>query len=252
MPNDLATHLRAGAHKLRALRLAFASDGGDYKFDAAYWEKSGRRSKGSDVLTLVPGTLPSAAVAAIFAYPSRWQFDCSQFVQVVNYYAWLKVLGAGEFDRRVAASGRGMAIRPFVGSVFTARRHYYRRESRAEWMKYFPNGDQTRPGLPACMTAWEIVNAAPIGSRVNFANSRAQDPSWNYENTVKVSRNEFIAHGLGGGHGNVYRANALIREVYREGADRPHASLDEANRYVWIKEVEYFVDVPTPTACQRR
>jgi hypothetical protein len=170
-------------------------------------------------------------------------------VQVVNYYGWLKVLGATTFDEQVRDSGRELRIKPFIGAVFTARQHYFRREARSEWMRYWPNGDR-RLEQQTCMTAWAIVNAAPIGSRVNFTNDRAGDESWRFENTVKVSGYEFLAHGLyDSARRNRFRANDLIKWIYREGAGRPAADFEEANRYVWIKEVEYFVDVPTPVTC---
>jgi hypothetical protein len=246
--SDFAFYLTQGASKLRSVPLARASDGSEYKFDDTYWQKHGQ-SYNADVLVLKPNKSPSAAVQAIFDHPTRWQFDCSEFVQVVNYYAWLRVLGATDFDSKVRDSGRRLKIKPFMGAVFTTRKHYYRREARTEWMRYWPNGDR-RLEQETCMTAWAIVNAAPIGSRINFTNDRTTHPSWRFENTIKVSRNEFLAHGLRHPNRNKFAANDLITRIYREGSGRHGADFAEASQYVWIKEVEYFVEVASPVTCR--
>jgi len=249
MPNDLAHYLREGAEKLKDIGLQFASSSRGDKFDTDLWKALGRSRWGGKILVPKNAANAAKAVAEIFNQPGKWQFDCSQFVQVVNYYAWLKVLGDGDFNANVIASG-GIKIQPFIGSIVTTRKHYYRRESRKEWMRYRPDGDKSRE-QQTCMTAWDIVDAAPIGSRVNFTNDKAQHPSWRYENTIKVSGNEFIAHHGRGGK-NVFKVNELITFICRLGAGRPSADFDEANKHIWIKEVEYHVDVPTPVTCLSR
>jgi hypothetical protein len=262
--SKLAFHLRQGALKLKHVDLAFASNGGDEKFDTVFWRKNGHTAWGADIL--VPRlSNPAEAVTAIFEHPENWQFDCSQFVQVVNYYAWLQVLGEVGFNKRVHASG-GIKIKPFMGSPFTARKHYYRREARTEWMRYLPNGDK-KLVQQTCMKAWDIVYAAPLGSRVNFTNDRAQDPSWRFENTIKISETEFAAHNgrsredllragfrpkdaLAMGGRNIFNRKDLVTHIYRLGAEKPTADYDEADKYIWVKEVEYHVHVSTPVTCR--
>jgi hypothetical protein len=100
------------------------------------------------------------------------------------------------------------------------------------------------------MKAWEIVAAAPIGSRVNFTNDRAKKKIAVYENTVKVSRNEFIAH-TGDPTQNIYKARDLITAIYQWGTGDSTAGFTLADRHVWIKEVEFHVDVPNAVACRR-
>jgi hypothetical protein len=250
MANDLAFYLREGAHKLRRAEFGFAT----VPQGNTQWTKYGVSDQGADILVPVDSSDPAAALAGIFhdlAYTpasapdeQKWHFDCSEFVQVVNMYAWLKVLKNQTFNDRVIKSG-GIKIKPFIASTFTARHHYYRREARGQLMKYRPNGDKAKEQL-TCMKAWEVFGAAPIGSRVNFTNDRWHYAAYQYENTVKYSRNEVLAFPLSS---TPMRINDFIVEYFEESAGTS-ATLEEASKYVWVKEVEFFQDVTLPEWCK--
>lgn len=242
---DLARHFVRGARKLRNVDFGRASTGpGDRQFDKRYWKVKGIWKTGStaEVLTLKDPTRPALAVVKIFERPGRWQFDCSEFAQVISYYAWLKLVGAREFNKRVRESAmQTLEIRPFQGSPFTLRDHYFWRDTRKDWMKLLPNG--RGPAVDLRLTVREIVDAAPIGSRVLFRSDKGSGAFRN-ENTIKVRQNRFAAHGYEGTR-IVYREDEVIKKLYEiavrriEGVGRS-VSLEEARRHVWIKEVAYF------------
>ena len=252
--NNLGRYMSEGARKLAHVDFGRASRGiGDRKFDDRYWKVKGKwkrkvngewKTYTAEVLTPKPPTTPAEAVSKIFDHVDRWRFDCSEFAQVVNYYAWLKLLGPAEFNRRQAQSGKAIEIRPFQGSAYTARKHYYWRETRKDWMKLYPNG--FGPGQNTCLTVREIVDSAPSGSRILFRSDKGSGAFRN-ENTIKTGPNRFIAHGYG--TKKVYTEDEVILHLYRIVPGKSTATIDEARRHVWIKEVAYFVNVPEPTAC---
>jgi hypothetical protein len=236
----LTRYLREGAHKLRSVGFGRASKGSsNKKFDDRYWEVKGRWKNTRAEILKSKGDA-AIAVWRIFVHPDRWRFDCSEFIQVVNYYAWLRMLGRTEFNKRVGS--KPLEIRPFQGSPFTVRKHYYWRRARTDWMEYFPDGK--RPTQRSCMTVREIVNAAPAGSRVLFRNDKGSGAFRN-ENTIKLADGRYIAHGYGAR--KRYTETEVILKLYRIA--EPGASYAEARRHVWIKEVAYFATVPMPTAC---
>ena len=65
-----------------------------------------------------------------------------------------------------------------------------------------------------------------------------------------MSANEFIAH-TGDGSSNILRAKELITAIYQWGSEDYTADFAKADRHVWIKEVEFHVDVPNPIGCRR-
>jgi hypothetical protein len=209
----------------------------DHIFDTEMWRQAGDWSRSARVNILVPavGKRPSAAVQAIFDSPWKWSFDCSQFVQVVTYYAWLKVLGAKRFDERVKECGGGISIIPFEGAEFTRPVRKYRRDQRDHWMReIMDSGPQQR------LTVREIVDGAPVGSRVMFRNSHpdAEGTAFRNENAVKVADRKYLAYP----NSEVLTEDEVIEYVYQEMPHKDSASLAEAKRYVWIKEVDYFID----------
>jgi hypothetical protein len=244
MANDLAYYLKEGAELLGPAGFGFATDPdldhGSWR--KSVWRKIGRSKYGADILAPRTATEPGTAVARIFIHPARWTFDCSEFVQVVNMFAWLKVLGPTVFNDRAIQSG-GIKIQPFIGSTFTARQHYYRRETRGAFMRYWPNGDSTKE-QQTCMKAWDVFAAAPVGSRVNFTNDRGVG-AWRFENTIKYSWHEVLAFPL---DPSPLKINDFILKLYRR-ATNSQASLAEAEMHIWIKEIEFFVDVPQPVSC---
>lgn len=241
MPMTYADYLKEGARKLSGVGFGFSVKMAHW--DSTYWIVSGSRMKGAKILKLRPGKSASRAVQEIFDNPGIWSFDCSQFAQVVNFYAQMKTMNAGDFDRQIAAHRNRLEIKPFHGAYFTIREHYYRRETKTDWMKYRAN-----PAMPYENTrikAWDLVRAAPVGTRVNFALIGGTG-AWRYENTIKVNMNplQFTAHGLSATT-KVWNHTDLVIGLAKK-IDHSVSSMEDATKIIWIKEVSIFVDLPLP------
>jgi hypothetical protein len=163
---------------------------------------------------------------------------------VVNFYAQMKTLNArdpGLFDREIHAHSDRLEIRAFYGAYFTVDRHYYRRESQKEWMRYSANHRmayvETRIG------AWDLVRAAPVGSRVNFRIGAGGD--MNHENTIKVSMSplRFTAQGLG--DVKIWDHDDLLIKL-ADFRDPTVRTLADAAKIIWIKEVAIFQPLQYP------
>lgn len=247
---EFAKHLERGADILSDAEFGWASKDGrsgpDHVFDSHHWQLGGDWIRHASVNILVPkpGVDPSKAVAAIFESPEKWSFDCSQFVQVLTFYAWLKLLGAKEFDRRVRHCGsKGIKIAPFEGSVFSRPQRRYVRKLRTDWMV-----DKLDSGPHLRLSVRELLDSAPVGSRVMFRNSHpdAAKTAFLNENTIKVGRRKYAAHPFG-----ELTEDELVLWFYQNTPGKDNATLTEARRYVWVKEIDYFLDLATYTKAQR-
>ncbi len=248
MQADLSDSYKKGARIIGgtiARGAYFASRAGDpdSRYDSAYWEVGSNWHRNASVHILVPkdSNDPARAVKEIFDHPDRWRFDCSQFAQVVSFYAWMKVLdktAPGKFNRRVKDSKSGrLQIKPFQGSTFTTRKLYYWRKSANDQMTLYDYRDGKRWGMEVQSTPDELISAAPVGSRVGFRNERGKE-NFVAEQTIKVGPNHFLAHGLGSGP---LVRDAVILNLYRQNDAYRHADLAEAKKYVWVRDVAYFL-----------
>lgn len=236
-------YLIEGARKLSSVDFGFSVK--ERKWDRANWVNTGIRRWGAKVLKLKPGVAPTRAVQEIFNHPDRWSFDCSQFCQVVSFYAQMKTLNAGSmgaFDLAIARSGNRLEIKPFHGAHFTVRKHYYRREVKTDWMKYRAN--PAMPYVPTRIRAWDLVRAAPVGTRVNFAIIGGTG-AWRFENVIKVKMNplQFTAQGLGAR--KIWDHDDLVIKLAQMKAPTV-TTMAAATRIIWIKEVSIFANLPLP------
>jgi hypothetical protein len=251
--DKLAKYMKEGTDLLYDLDddVAFASDdrrpSNEQYYDKQYWENGGDWSRNANVNILVPkaGVDPSEAVNAIFLHPENWRLDCSQFVQVVTLYGWLRLLGAKKFNNRARhCGGDGIKIAPFKGSVFSRPQRNYWRRTRKHWMT-----DTLDTGRQPRLTVREIIDAAPVGSRVLFRNGHpdALNTFFLNENVLKVGYRTYVGHPFG-----ETKEQDLILALYQNTPGKGKASLAEAHQYVWIKEVTYHLDLVTYTRAQKR
>jgi|GEM_PF-5765647 len=239
MSKTYSEYLLEGAQKLLSVGFGFAVREG--KWDATFWQLSGDQQKGAEVLELVPGTNPTDAVEQIFSNPGDWSFDCSQFCQVLLFYAEMKILNDTHpdgFDLTFTGGSKQLEIKPFLGADFTRREHYYRREQQSHWMKY--RAKDSGPYAQTKIPAWDLVKAAPIGSRINF--HVGAGGAFQFENTVKLSDSplQFAAHGFNGQ--NVFDHNDMMIRL-GQVRDASVNTFAEASQYVWIKEVAIFEEM---------
>ena len=242
MPKTFSDHLLEGARMLSTVSFGFSVKEG--KWDGTYWRESGRRQKGAKILELIPGKSATEAVQAIFDNPTDWSFDCSQFCQVVNFYAQMKTLNESKpraFDDQIKANGNRLEIKPFHGAHFTVRKHYYRRESQTEWLRY--SADIGKTYHETRIPAWDLVRAAPVGTRVNFYVGAGG--AMNFENTIKASMNplKFIAQSEN--PTKVWNHDDLLKGLARL-RDPSVSTLADAAKIIWIKEVSIFKNLPLP------
>jgi hypothetical protein len=110
--------------------------------------------------------------------------------------------------------------------------------------------DKLVKGSQPKLTFREVVDSAPVGSRVQFRNDKAEvGDVFRNEHTVKVGHRKYVAHGFGT---NIHTEDELILSLYGYPDDEDPARLAEARRYVWIKEVDYFLDLVTFTRARKR
>ena len=245
-PNDgdLEKYFEEGARKLSTVDVGRASHAGSSKFDKDYWKIRGTSHK-AHVLAPKNPKKSAEAVLQIFKHPDKWRFDCSEWIQVLSHYAWLKVLGRDEFNRRVQTRPRGLEIKPFHSSVFTIRKHYYRREKKWQEMLYYPNGEMAR-GYVTGLTDAEILASAPVGTRVGFKSEVGQGATA-YENTLKIGKNRFAAHWLQGedDYKTVFDLEELLRRIYTMDGDQDEDDpISWIRDKVWIREIAFFRGMP--------
>jgi hypothetical protein len=232
----LASYMREGAARLAGTQF-FDWDHQAQRYDTRYWTVGGRWDRNPKLKVLVPRHQSAAvAVYKIFEHPRMWTFDCSQFLQVVTFYAWLRLLGPVVFERRVRTCHFGrLEIKPFQGSVFAVPRRAYRRKKRWDWMTDAITREKSM------LTVRELVDSAPVGSRVMFRNDdRAEGTAWHNENTIKVGHRVYIAHGFHPVR-KIFGEEAVITLLYRQLEGEEDATYEEARDYVWVKEIDYFL-----------
>jgi hypothetical protein len=161
-------------------------------YDDTFWEET-PDPEFDTTLKLKSGTKPSVALEAMAAQPKKWSFDCAEWVQVAENFAWLKALGADEFDKRMA-SLQEFRLRPQWSGVSQPEVKFQRVGPTAKFSRVTgPVGfeDDER-------TAEELLRDAPIGSRVTWSSTVGDLKDWQHENTVKVGDDQYAAHGFPG------------------------------------------------------
>jgi Domain of unknown function (DUF4157)/Protein-glutamine gamma-glutamyltransferase len=166
-------------------------------FDKDYWEKIDVQG-GESELQLLPGRWPSDAISAMVDKPDKWTLDCAQAVQLAHLYALRHALGATDFNKRV---GRvGFRFRPHDSTGVEGATEWWRPGLGTHW-KRFPVDPAERKLKPQgddeTRNDEQLLDAAPVGSRVMFTNQMADSSSsFHHENTYKLGRDSYAAHGF--------------------------------------------------------
>ena len=160
------------------------------------------------------------------AEPKKWSFDCGEWVQVAENYAWFKALGADEFDKRMAPLEEGFRLRPQWSGVSQTEVKFQRADPSAKFVRITGASsmeDDERKGE-------ELLAEAPVGSRVTWSSTETGLKDWQHENTVKVGDDRYAAHGFRGK--NVFTAAELeshygekIAKIKKIGDDRAYQSV---------------------------
>lgn len=198
--------LRASAELLAPVVTFRPKDYRGRRFDKRYWIEGETRDK-TDLLALKPlkpdrkELTPSFAIREIFANPGLWNFDCSEFAQVILLNTLRQMIGDTEFD----------TLPRDHDDAFRIRRQWstFLRGSSIKLAWDTIDGKFTRiRGLdkyePETKSPEEILRHAPIGSLVNFRNfdpgvasTDEKQNAFETENVVKIGQDEFIAFGFG-------------------------------------------------------
>jgi hypothetical protein len=145
------------------------------------------------------GRTPADAVAAIFAHPEKWKFDCAEFVQAVELYAILKALGPHAFNDRIRArhSGPSGLVFRFMEAHSTGLIIVNGWERRDDGT-FTHITEQHQEGRPVRETNMERVLAeAPVGAEVIFHNPLDDKKRpWRNEHAIKLGPDIYYAHGV--------------------------------------------------------
>ncbi|HEV3166410.1 MAG TPA: DUF4157 domain-containing protein [Isosphaeraceae bacterium] len=224
-----------------------------YWYDKEFWEPASDKGtdlqhpeKGSCKLRLLSGKSPSAAIDALFNHQNRWQIDCAQFVEIFHLYALRHTLGEKKFDDKYQGKVTLELRRRFSTGVET--KVLYSRDSASQGMKRSTDGQQETKGIN------QLLAEAPIGSRVRWTNKArgAQGTDWQNENSAKIGPDKYAAHPLFKVRAFVPRFPFLLgkdyalsrAEIEKELAQaiEPNATDSYIKQYVFISEIEYFVE----------
>lgn len=198
------------------------------KFDTKNWYttdeycRGGR--KGQRILKMLPAKRPSEAVQEMFRRLNKWSFDCAEFVQVAHWYAMLKDLGPERFNDIMG--GNDFVLRP-NRSTGILWKEEYARKNKSDRMKL--NG-----GREVSESVEQIIKKVPLGSRIVWENPAApEDSIIRSENTIKVGKNAFAAHGLSSKK-NIFSRAELENYLIKITARKHGKSVNEVKEKLFI------------------
>ncbi len=169
-------------------------------FDARFWDFKVDCAAGEAKLFQKAGK-PSEAIDEMFDNLGIWTFDCAEYLQVAQWYAQRHTMGAAAFNAKITNLG-GLVLKPHGSTGIVANETYVR---RAPGDTFYRESNITNQTEPSDKMEWELLDVAPIGTRVTFTNAAAPTESgtsrgwWAFgnENTLKMGDNQYAAHPMG-------------------------------------------------------
>ena len=211
-----------------------------YWYDKDYWESNVNQVQHTCKVKLLPGKSPAAAIDTMFEHQDRWKIACAEFVQIVHLYALRHTLGAKRFDERVGKGGFTLEVKRRESTAVETE-VMFRRKGPSEHMV------RSDTGQPDPRPVNEILNVAPIGSRVRWTNLsgvRLDKPNpWEHENTIKLGPDKFGAHGTATGifsTSNTHTRGEV--ELLTARGTNPTADTSYVKANIFISEIEIFRD----------
>lgn len=214
----------------------------DDHFDKEFWDWDGD-PKYTRVLTLRPGKRPADAIDALFHRLSDWRIDCDYTVQIANLYAARKTFGAAGFNQQ---EGLRMRLKSRESTGVVTQAHFGRLGPTDAWkavLEFRPPNIFRFADAPITKTTEQLVNNAPVGSRVRWTNLQP-DPSdaFRHENAVKLDTDLYAAAGIDPPlTGNEFTRDRLEIEMALMSFKKP--TRQDIRRNIFIDEVEAF-DTP--------
>jgi hypothetical protein len=134
---------------------------------------------------------PHLSILDIFNYPPNYEMDCAEFIQYCHLYAKMRVLGKNKFNSLYNQNLNPLIINehrsPGLLTIV-----FYKRYAPKEQFQNIINEKYTDANVG------QLLASASKGSRIAVTNLDAPpNSSFQNENFLKVSNNEFIAHPLG-------------------------------------------------------
>ncbi|NOQ24968.1 MAG: hypothetical protein GQ564_06350 [Bacteroidales bacterium] len=187
------------------------------KYDSEFWkvgncvDLNNSEVANSEIglrLTLIEDKNPSDAVHAIYSNPSDWSIDCAEFIQITLWYLMIEKYDDSSFDNYIKTiidpnsdicSNKAFTLK-LHGSTGIITQIKYARYYSPDDKFWDENIDVTEnpmyQGVPE--TADEILNNAPMGTRIAVKNLAAESFSaWEFENAIKIGHDLYAAHGFG-------------------------------------------------------
>ncbi|MFN8395695.1 MAG: DUF4157 domain-containing protein [Bacteroidia bacterium] len=159
------------------------------KYDAEHWEAV----DDPDYLkALKCRTKPSLAMVEMVNSPSKWSFDCAEFVQVCNIYASCMTYGGEQVDKQYP----DFRLRQHDSTIFQAGGiTFVRNDKDAKFDVLVKKAKNAVVGQG--IDEKTLVENLPIGSRVCFKNPKGEGTPFRNENAFVEGKGKFAAHPMG-------------------------------------------------------
>lgn len=170
------------------------------RFDATHWEKVDDEQYR---FALKAKGKPSSALAAMFADPSKWSFDCAEFRQVVYLYAMWKTYGEAYLDEHLSEQPSDFRLRQHDSTGMfqpqfgpTKAPMAWMRSSKDQEFAFVVYAYDTKKTIAESV----LLPTLPVGTLVCFKNhDMAEGTPYRNENAVVDGVGTFAAHPMGRG-----------------------------------------------------
>ena len=214
----------------------------DLEIDAEFAKESGRAEQGMLIYN-GEAPYPAMGVDELFEHENlkKWALDCAEFTQAVHLYARRHALGDKEFNDKVEDSGGKLTLRMHYSSQYETSGTYQRSSATDPMRLFLPDGsiEEVDEDID------QLLNDAPVGSRIVWRNSQTPGTDFYNENTTKVGADKYAAQGF---EDKKYFSREELEEElaklsYDKSTDGPFADYIQAN--IFVRTIEH-VEIPEP------
>ena len=208
---DFNSSVNSAVNKLIASGLAFGLNRhrtSNLWFDRNFWTTS------NDGLDLLPNRKPSEGIDSILDNTSKnYAFECAGYCQLVILSAMRLAYGADKFDNYIKSTKKAFRLSAYSSTGIKIS-ETYTGEIDGTFVKEESNPKPNQPIISKPLD--EVLNNAPIGSRILFRNFKISEllanpekkpketaiareilySGWQLENSIKVGEDKFAAHGI--------------------------------------------------------
>jgi hypothetical protein len=167
---------------------------GPPKFDPDFWYLDKDLETGKTALVLKRNAEPAPAIKALIEKPGKWAVDCAMWVQIAELYALGSAVGFERFNKLATPWRRQLEfVLRFHGSTGVRRQFQWTRNSASGPVE---RKDERGRSQPEKRKMEDIVDKAPVGSRVAWTAKLIPHSERSHENAIKTGRDQYAAHGF--------------------------------------------------------